>query len=300
MISNPPIRFVFKTAYRFFGKTSEEIRLPFLGKNLKKSRMYFPESLYLSVMFFVLSAVTILWILAEAAVFIFKTAGGIEPETADLISVFVFAGFIFAILFIAVLFYFIPYFKAYDRKIKIEQQLPFAVNYMAAMTFAGIPTSEIFAAVSQNKLQTVYKELSAEMKNIELQVHVFGEDYPAALQKTANETVSPLFSDFLAGAKNTMVSGGSFQKFIHSKKHEYRSLAARRKEKYFQTLEMFSEIYLTVFLAMPLFFMILFYTLAPLSGPQTEQMKMLTYQIVPFLGIFFLLILEIMNEKEDL
>lgn len=109
-----------------------------------------------------------------------------------------------------------------------------------------------------------------------------------------------MFAGFIVSSRNTMISGGSFQKFIVSKKHEYQSLALQRKEKYFQTLEMLSEIYITVFLAMPLFFMILFYTMAPLSGPQTGQMTALAYQLVPFLGFFFLLILEIINEKEDI
>lgn len=192
-----------------------------------------------------------------------------------------------------------PYFKAYDRKIKVDQQLPFAVNYMAAMAIAGVSIENIFKSMSHKRIHSVYPELSNEMKTISIQTDYFGKDYPSAFQKAADVSSSPMFSDFIIRSKNTMISGGSFQKFIVSKKHEYQSLAARRKEKYFQSLDMLSEFYMTLFLAMPLFFMILFYTMAPLSGPQTEQMSILTYRIVPFLGIVFLLILEIMNERED-
>lgn len=296
---NPAVVLIFKTSYRVFGQISEKIKIPFLEQNLKKSRIHLPVSLYLSFIFLMLFLITITFVFVEACVFVFKMTGLIDETLSTIAALVCFAFFIFSSLVVVSVFSLLPFFRAYDRKIKIEQQLPFAVNYMAAMSIAGVSTNEIFAAMSQKKIQTVYKELSGEMKMIEIQVQFFGNNYSEALQKTASETASPLFSDFLNGARNTIISGGSFQKFIVSKKQDYQSLAASRKDKYFQTLDMLSEIYITVFLAMPLLFMILFYTLSPLSGPKIEQMSMLAYQAVPFLGIFFLLILEIINEKED-
>ncbi|WNY23151.1 hypothetical protein MmiHf6_04550 [Methanimicrococcus hongohii] len=290
-------------SYRFFGKIAEQIKTPFLDQNLKKSRMYIPADIYKSLILFVSFSILFIGILIEILLLFLNLSGLIEKIqfkiAASLIFIAAAVIFILAIILVISIFCFLPYFKAYDRKIKIEQQLPFAVNYMAAMAIAGVSIENIFKSMSQKRIQTVYPELSVEMKTILIHTNYFGKDYPSALQKLSDETSSPMFADFITSSKNAMLSGGSFQKFIISKKHEYKSLADRRKDKYFQTLDILSEIYITVFLAMPIFFMIMFYTMAPLSGSQTGQMAVLAYQIVPFLGIFFLLILEIINEKED-
>ncbi|WNY28551.1 hypothetical protein MmiEs2_07440 [Methanimicrococcus stummii] len=300
MIANPVFNLFAIVSYRLFGSVAEKIKTPSLELNLKKSRMYISSLLYKSMLFFLLFLVVMIGILAEICVYLMMSTEFIEELAAQTAAILVFL-FLFVVFFLTFLtFSFLPSLKAYDRKIKIEQQLPFAVNYMAAMAIAGVSVENIFHSMSQKRIRSVYQELSDEMKTIEIQTKYFGFDYPSALLTLSKETASPMFSDFINSSKNTIISGGSFQKFIIAKKHEYRSLAAARKEKYFQTLEMLSEIYITIFLAMPIFFMILFYTLAPLSGSQTEQMKMLTYQLVPFLGFFFLLILEIVNEKEDL
>ncbi len=286
-------------SYRLFAKAAEKIKLSFLDQNLKKSRIYVPSVLYRSFILFVSFLIAVLGFFFEIAVFSMNLAGLVDAQQTKKAAVLLCLGTVLSILFISLFLFLLPYFKAYDRKIKIEQQLPFAVNYMAAMSIADVSIEDIFLSLSQKRIHSVYPQLSDEMKTIAVQVNYFGKDYVSALQQLSEETSSPMFAGFIISSKNTLISGGSFQKFIISKKNEYQSLASQRKEKYFQTLEMLSEIYITVFLAMPLFFMILFYTITPLSGPQTGQMTMLAYQLVPFLGIFFLLILEIINEKED-
>lgn len=287
-------------SYRLFGKAAGKINLPFLNQNLKKSRLYFPSVLYLSLLLSVSFLIAVTGIFLEIGLFLLNAArliGGEQTKTAAvLICVLAVAAIVFAVLF----FLMLPSLKAYDRRIKIEQQLPFAVHYMAAMSIAGVSIENIFLSLSHKRIRSVYPELSGEMKTIAVQVIYFGRDYPSALQKLSEETASPMFAGFIRSSKNTMVSGGSFQKFLVSKKQDHQSLARRRKEKYFQTLEMLSEIYITVFLAMPLFFMILFYTMTPLSGPQTGKMAVLAYRLVPFSGLFFLLVLEIINEKEEM
>ncbi|MDL2260937.1 hypothetical protein LJC08_01650 [Methanimicrococcus sp. OttesenSCG-928-J09] len=297
---NAPVYQISKTAYRIFGSIAEKMKFQFLSKNLKKSRLYIEENLYKSLLLFMILIITAGGFFVEILLFILKKTEFLPNEEKYLfLSLLTGAAAFFSIVTAVSFFCLLPFSKAYDRKIRIEQQLPFATNYMAAMAVAGVRTEIIFQSLSQKKMENVYKELSEEAKTLDIQINCFGKDYPSALQTLSEETASPLFSEFIHGAKNTFISGGSFQKFIISKKHEYQSLAVRRKEKYFQTLEMLSEIYITVFLAMPIFFMILLYTMTPLSGPKPEQMSTLTYLAVPFLGIFFLLILEIINEKED-
>ena len=288
-----------RLAYRLFGNLSENIKYPRLEQKLKQSRLFIPFSMYLSLFFFFIFLIAVLGLFLEILSFALYFQTLIEEQLllalTQFISVSVFGSLIILFLF----FLLLPELRAYDLKIKIEKQLPFAVNYMSAMAAAGVRTEIIFKTFSSRKLISIYGALSREFSQFAVQTDFFGKDNPSALALLAEETPSPLFSNFLTGAKNTFLSGSNFRNFIASKKQDYYSLAARRKDTYFQTLEMLSEIYITVFLAAPLFMMILLFSMMPFSGSKIEQMKLLTYQIVPFLGLGFLLILEIINEKED-
>jgi len=168
---------------------------------------------------------------------------------------------------------------------------------MSSMATAGIQLEIIFQTMTNREMKSIYGSLYEEFFEFQKQIDLMGKDIPTALQIIEEQTPSPLFSNFIAGSKNTFISGSSFQKYIHSKKHEYQSLFIRRKEKEIQSLDLFAEIYITLFLAAPLFFIILFYALIPLSGPKMNEISMLTYQIVPFLGIFFHLFLEIIDSN---
>jgi len=288
-----------RLAYRLFGNLSEKIKYPRLEQKLKQSRLFIPFSMYLSLFFFFIFLIAVLGLFLEILSFALYFQTLIEEQLLLVLTQFISVSVFGSMILLFLLFLMLPELRVYDLKIKIEKQLPFAVNYMSAMAAAGVRTEIIFKTLSSRKLISIYGALSKEFSQFAVQTDFFGKDNPSALALLAEETPSPLFSNFLTGAKNTFLSGSSFRNFIVAKKQDYYSLAARRKDNYFQTLEMLSEIYITLFLAAPLFMMILLFSMMPFSGSKIEQMKLLTYQIVPFLGVVFLLILEIINEKED-
>ena len=289
-----------RIAYRMFGNFCSKIALPGFEKKLWQSRLFIPFPMYLSLFFFcIFSAAAISLLLIFFICFLYLSK--IINDSFSFSLIFAAAVFfIGSVCFIFAVFLLLPELCAYDRKIKIEKQLLFAVNYMSALAAAGVRSEVIFKTMASGQFIQIYGALSEEFSRYAVQTDFFGKGNPSALTLLAEETPSPLFSNFLTGAKNTFLSGSRFQNYILSKKHEYQSLAVRRKEKYFQTLELLSEMYITAFLAAPLFMTILLFSMMPFSGSKIEQMKLLAYQAVPFMGIFFLLVLEIINEKEDL
>jgi len=269
------------------------------NKKLKQCFFYVPQKSYLSLMFFIALSMAIAFLLIEISILVLYLSNKMAEETAfffikmslitALFSIFVFV--LFMITF--------PYLYAENRKAKIEQQLPFAVNYMSVMAAAGISPDVIFQTMTDQKIKSIYGGLYGEFFEFQKQTSLMGKDIPAALQIIEEQTPSPLFSNFIAGSKNTFISGSSFQKYIHSKKQEYQSLFIRRKEKEIQSLDLFAEVYITLFLAAPLFFIILFYASITFSGPKINEISLLTYNIVPFLGIFFHLLLEIIDSNNS-
>ncbi|MDV0447137.1 hypothetical protein MsAg5_10120 [Methanosarcinaceae archaeon Ag5] len=303
-----------KTAVRFFGKASDKLIPVFLAagggdssgnknvwklfeKKITAARLFIPASVCMSIVLFIsaiLSIGCVFWEFLLLMAFYFQGDGFEEPLFLLSVPFFIFAGVELLILISAVL---LPILIAADKKHKIEQELPFAVNYMSAMAAAGVMPASVFETFAESNIKSVYGAVAAEFLILESRMDFFGEDLPSALLYVSQTTSSPLLSDFLTGSKNTIVSGSDFQSFIFSKKQEYESLFRRQKDQFFQTLDLTSEMYMTVFLAAPVFFIVLLFTIAPLSGPKTDEMEMLVYQAVPFLGLFFLLFADIIDQK---
>ncbi|WNY24887.1 type II secretion system F family protein [Methanolapillus millepedarum] len=270
-------------------------------KKLVSARLFIPLPMYLSVAVFL--SVILFTTFSFCEIILFSVSyfselqGYIEAgmdRSLMIYPVFIFVGAVILIWMSAVAF---PFLAAADKKHKLEQELPFAVNYMSAMASAGVLPDLIFQTFSEKKMKFIYGTIASEFSILESRIFYLGEDLPSALQFLSASTPSPLLADFLSGAKNTLIAGSDFQTFIFSKKQEYESLFRRQKEQNIQTLDLLSEMYITVFLAAPIFFIILLFTITPLSGPKTEEMKLLVYQAVPFLGIFFLLFADVADQK---
>ena len=282
-----------------FAGAAGKIENAAFNKKLKQCFFYVPQKSYIALALFILFLMAAAFLLTKAAILILFLQDHITEEAAlFFVKILTFAVFSCAAILIGAAIVF-PYLYAKNRKIKIEQQLPFAVNYMSAMAAAGISPDVIFQTMTDKKIKPVYDGLYDEFFEFQKQIDLMGKDIPGALQIIEDQTPSPLFSNFIAGSKNTFISGSSFQKYIRSKKQEYQSLFVRRKEKEIQSLDLFAEIYITLFLAAPLFFIIMFYASLSFSGPKINEISLLTYAIVPFLGVFFHLLLEIIDSNNS-
>jgi archaeal flagellar protein FlaJ len=101
---------------------------------------------------------------------------------SGLISFIVFGG----ITYLAYLIY--PSIIAGSRRRDIESSLPYAINYLAAMSTAGIPPAEVFRQLGDS---VIYGESSVEARYITLEVDVFGKDLIEALKNVSMATPSP-------------------------------------------------------------------------------------------------------------
>ena len=83
---------------------------------------------------------------------------------------------LYGITFLIYLIY--PSIVAGGRRRDIETTLPYAINYLAAMSTAGITPAEVFRQLGNS---TIYGESSVEARYIILEVDVFGHDLIEAL-----------------------------------------------------------------------------------------------------------------------
>lgn len=150
---------------------------------------------------------------------------------------------------IFICFYYYPALEASGRKNKIEQDLPYAITYMQALS-STVTLYTIFRNVYD--AADLYGEVSRECGLIVRDVELFGEDLLTAIENTIKVTPSENFRELLNDLALVYRSGGNLTSFFNAKAESYRELSRQQMESLLQFLEMIAEIYVTAFVAGPI------------------------------------------------
>jgi flagellar protein FlaJ len=208
---------------------------------------------------------------------------------AFIVSFSVIAG----ITFVVFLFY--PRFVAGNRKRNIDATLPYAINYVTAMSSAGIPPAEIFRQLGSSMM---YGESAIEARFIALEIDLFGKDLIDALHIVSSTTPSYRMKEFLQGAMGCISSGSNLTEYFRTKAEQY-SLENRQNQKMFlDTLGLIAESYVTAMVAGPLFLIILQSIMSILSRQaQPIFLYIIIYLIIPFGSIGFVILISTMTPE---
>jgi len=203
-------------------------------------------------------------------------------------------------LLFAALTYFItmmiPESKASSRKKDIEAKLPYALNFIAAMSTAGITPAEIFKSLAE---QPVYGEVHKEAAWIYRDIAIFNIDIITALRNAANRTPSIRFQEFIQGAITTITSGGDLKRYYLAKAEEYMRENRRLQKEFLETLGVLAESYVTVVVAAPLFLIIMFSVMALVGGSASTGliMYLLAFVMLPLANLGFAMVIQSMSPE---
>jgi len=301
-----------RLAFRLLGKYAGKKRDKYaeLRNSLLTARMKVPFEVYLSTAYLgsaiigIISAILLgafTWILNIPEMITYK---GSVPEImlglnqysliigtilATIISFTVIAG----ITFVVFLLY--PGFVAGNRKRNIDATLPYAINYVTAMSSAGIPPAEIFRQLGSS---TMYGESATEARFVALEIDLFGKDLIDALRIVSSTTPSFRMKEFLQGANGCISSGSNLTEYFRNKAEQY-SLENRQTQKLFlDTLGLIAESYVTAMVAGPLFLIILQSIMSILSRQsQPIFLYIIIYLIIPFGSIGFVILISAMTPE---
>ncbi len=197
------------------------------------------------------------------------------------------------ITFLVFLLY--PKFVAGNRQRNIDATLPYAINYVTAMSSAGIPPAEIFRQLGSS---TIYKESATEARFITLEIDLFGKDLIDALHIVSSTTPSYRMREFLQGAMGCISSGSNLTEYFRTKAEQY-SLENRQNQKLFlDTLGLIAESYVTAMVAGPLFLIILQSIMSILSRQaQPIFLYIIIYLIIPLGSIGFVILISAMTPE---
>ncbi|ABE51260.1 type II secretion system F family protein [Methanococcoides burtonii] len=302
----------FSIAFALFGKYYVDKRSKYfnLRRDLLRSRLNMGYDRYLSgvllisilatlgillLFFFVIVLIGVPVIEANRFGFPAWTAA-YRPYQPILVAVF--GGLFFAALcFVSVysLLKSYPAMVAGDRKRKIEQMLPYAINYMSAMSGAGVLPVDLFRALSNNE---IYGEMCVESKYLVRDLEVLGSNLVSAMKNLASSTPSPMLQEFLQGAITVVTSGGELESYFKIKAEQYIIDNRQKQKEFLETLGLLGETYVTAFVAGPLFLIITIAIVSLMGGADQVFLYILVYGLIPVGSAMFLVIITLITPEE--
>ncbi len=182
-----------------------------------------------------------------------------------------------------------PSSKLKSRAKDIDKNLPYAVNYMAAMSSANVSPTVIFRGLSR---QEIYGEVQNEAKMIARDIDMFGRDLLKALHRAMVRCPSRKFQEFLQGIITTSTSGGSLKVYFMTKGDQFMKENRVEQMSTMETLGVMAESFVTVVVAMPLFLLIMMAVMAMMGGlGGTTFLYVIVFVMIPVCQVMFIVLL---------
>ncbi len=186
----------------------------------------------------------------------------------------------------------IPDSRVSTRRKDIDNRLPYALNYIAAMASAGVTPADIFQSLAE---QPIYGEVQEEAKWIHRDIKIFGMDIITALRRASKRSPSIKLQEFLQGAITTVTSGGKLKPYFLLKADQYMRENRRMQKDFLETLGILAESYVTVVVAGPLFLIVMLSIMSMVgSGIETSKMMLyvITFLVLPICHLAFTLVIK--------
>ncbi len=254
------IKFASKFFYNHAIDLIDKGKFKNLEKDLVRANMELVPAAYVSVIFFT-TLISIGVGFLVMLFFLFFNLGSLPPfittvQSADLLSRFLIVVWIL-ILFPIMTFFFIYFYPSLEKKAvagKINQELPFAVIHMSAISGSMIEPSKIFTIISSTK---EYPFLEKEFTKLQNEINIYGYDLVTALRSQAADSPSQKLSELFNGLSTTITSGGDLPEFFNKRAETLLFEHKLEIEKESKADETFMDIYISVVVAAPMILMLL-------------------------------------------
>ena len=186
--------------------------------------------------------------------------------------------------------WYLPQYKAGERKRFIDNTLQRNVAFMFALSRSGMGFTKILRILSSN--QHVYGETAAEFGVTVRDVDLFGADVISALRRTGRRTPSEELQEFVENLTSVLQSGQSVSVFLRNEYDQYKEEAESDQQRFLELLSTLAEGYVTVFVAGPLFLITILVVIGLVSGGTLGFLRAFTYLILPLGTLGFVVYLD--------
>jgi archaeal flagellar protein FlaJ len=282
-----------KKAYSWFGlfaskHLNEKFKQELASAHITvKAEVYMAEALLYSILSFLVLTI-VLFLLS----FLFRPL--FEMVITPLFAAGILGVSALGSLIIYIFYLKMPLLTASSRGKKIDVNLSYALNFVAAMSSAGVTPTEIFKSLSQ---QSIYGEVQKEATWIYRDATLLGKDIISSIRENMRRTPSEKFKEFLQGLIVTVTSGGSLKSYFSAKAKQFSVENRQRQKQMIESLGIMAESYVTAAVAGVLLLFIVIPLMMIISG-DTSQMILLyimVFLIVPLIHIGFAVVIRMMS-----
>jgi flagellar protein FlaJ len=169
--------------------------------------------------------------------------------------------------------------RASARAAGIEATLPRTVAFVYAMAGSGMSFPQVLETLTRN--ERVYGEAAREVGVAVREMNTFGTDVLSALRSMARRTPSDGMEEFGENLSSVLGSGRSLSSFLREQYERYQEEAEARQEQYLELVSTFAEVYVTVLVAGPLFFMTILVVIGLVLADTLDIVRFIGYVGIP-------------------
>jgi flagellar protein FlaJ len=201
-------------------------------------------------------------------------------SVANILLSLMFAGLAFILTLI--LFYLYPGIMASNRKIPIENNLPYISSFLTLLSSSNVPPSVIFQSMA--RIDTL-SEVKQEFCNIVRDTEVFGKDLMNSILENAYYTPNEKLRELLKGYVATVRTGGNPTEYLRISTENITREKMSKLDMMLESLSAIAEIYILVLVAVPLLFVVLLATLGMIGSGGMAMDPALLLFLLTYFGI---------------
>lgn len=184
-----------------------------------------------------------------------------------------------------------------SRATKINLTIHNAVAYMYAMRKGGAELMVIFRSLSESA--SIYGEVAMEFRQVVRDADFFGYDVISALRHLMETTPSEKMKQFLEDMISVIESGGDLASFLSNRVRLFQEEARFEQKQFLNFLSLVAESYVTLFVAGPLFLIIIMVVMGLIGGMAALQMTLVVYLLLPIGSTIFIILIDMISIKTE-
>ena len=284
--------------YRFLGDAPSKLPLSdFVKTSLDRASIRMSYVVYMSSMAF--------WMIVSAALaglVAIPTVYFLGPMLKLPIMYFYIslASPLLAAALVLICFIYYPISVAGSKKMKLDKNMVYIINYMSVLAGAGIMTEDVFQSFAN--LKDTYG-IRDSARSIVRDIGLLGKDIISAIEAEAKRTPSKKYSKLLNGLLGITKSGGDLKKYLEETAKHEQEVRRRELVDIVNKLNMAAEIYITLGITFPIILIVLLSLMGIFGGTigggfsPVQLMELMTYAIFPVAAIGIILLVDGMTQN---
>jgi flagellar protein FlaJ len=284
--------------YRFLGDAPSKLPISdFVKTSLDRASIRMSYVVYMSSMAF--------WMIVSAVItglVVIPTVYFLGPMLNLPIMYFYIslASPLLAAAIVLIIFIYYPISVADGKKMKLDKNMVYIINYMSVLAGAGIMTEDVFQSFAN--LKDTYG-IRDSARSIVRDIGLLGKDIISAIEAEGKRTPSKKYSKLLNGLLGITKSGGDLKNYLQETAKHEQEVRRRELVDIVNKLNMAAEIYITLGITFPIILIVLLSLMGIFGGSigggfsPVQLMELMTYAIFPVAAIGIILLVDGMTQN---